>query len=158
MKVRKPFNKTLYDIADTKAKKHMVGWLKEHDHSNISTNETYYFDIVCTVDGDLPRLLYEVEIKNSWRGDWPDSWEEIRIPERKRRLLDKWKEECPDDVLTFVVFRNDCKKAWHIDGSTLLECEVREAPNRNIQKGEKFFHIPTRDAYLMDMTYDESSC
>ena len=157
MTVRKPFDKALYDVADTKAKKHMVGWLKEQGYTNIATNETYYFDIICTVD-DLPRLLYEVEIKYSWKGDWPDSWREIRIPERKRRLLDKWKEESPDDVLTFVVFRDDCKKAWHIDGATLLECEVKEAPNRNIRKGEKFFHIPTSDAYLMDMTYVESSC
>ena len=114
--MRKPFDKALYDIADTKAKKQMVGWLKDHDHSNISTDVTYYFDIVCTVEG-----------------------------------------ECPDDILTFVVFRNDCKKAWHIDGQTLLDCEVKEVSNRNIQKGEKFFHIPTSDAYLMDMTYDESS-
>ena len=156
MTVRKPFDKALYDVADTKAKKHMVGWLKEQGYTNIATNETYYFDIICTVD-DLPRLLYEVEIKYSWKGDWPDSWREIRIPERKRRLLDKWKEESPDDVLTFVVFRDDCKKAWHIDGATLLECEVKEAPNRNIRKGEKFFHIPTSDAYLVDMTHVESS-
>ena len=127
MTVRKPFDKALYDVADTKAKKHMVGWLKEQGYTNIATNETYYFDIICTVD-DLPRLLYEVEIKYSWKGDWPDSWREIRIPERKRRLLDKWKEESPDDVLTFVVFRDDCKKAWHIDGATLLECEVKELP------------------------------
>ena len=156
MTVRKPFDKALFDLADTKAKKHMVGWLKEQGYTNIATNETYYFDIICTVD-DLPRLLYEVEIKYSWKGDWPDSWREIRIPERKRRLLDKWKEESPDDVLTFVVFRDDCKKAWHIDGATLLECEVKEAPNRNIRKGEKFFHIPTSDAYLVDMTHVESS-
>ena len=38
--MRKPFDKTLYDIADTKAKKQMVGWLKDHDHSNIATDET----------------------------------------------------------------------------------------------------------------------
>jgi hypothetical protein len=156
MTIKKKFDKSLYDIADKAAKEAMVGWLKEHDHSNISTNETTYFDIVCTVDGDLPRLLYEVEIKYSWRGEWPESWDEIRIPERKRRLLDKWQEECPEDILTFVVFRDDCLKAWHIDGHTLLDCEVREASNRNIQKGEKFFHIPTNDAYLMDMSYESS--
>ena len=53
MTVRKPFDKALYDVADTKAKKHMVGWLKEQGYTNIATNETYYFDIICTVD-DLP--------------------------------------------------------------------------------------------------------
>ena len=146
--MRKPFDKALYDIADTKAKKQMVGWLRDHDHSNISTDETYYFDIVCTVEGDLPRILYEVEIKYSWRGDWPETWEEIFISEEKVKPLEKWREECPDDILTFVIFRSDLGEAWHIDGSSLLECTVRN----------NLLHIPTSDAYLMDMTYDESSC
>ena len=128
------------------AQKCMVDWLHEHDHSNISINKTSQFDIVCTVDQDLPRILYEVEVNYSWQGEWPETWEEVFISEEKAKPLEKWSKECPDDILTFVVFCNDLKKAWHIDGSTLLECAVRN----------KFFCISTSDAYLMDMTYDES--
>ena len=64
--VRKKFDRTLYDIADKAAKEAMVSWLKEHDHTNIDTNETTYFDIVSTVGPELPRHLYEVEVKYSW--------------------------------------------------------------------------------------------
>ena len=108
------------------------------------------------VGPDLPRHLYEVEVKYSWKGN-----EVARQLERvtytasvSKRLLDKWKSECYNDLLTFVVFNNDCTMAWHVDGNTLLECEVKEASNYKIRKGEKFFHIPVEDAYMVDMTYE----
>ena len=67
MTVRKTFDKALYDVADKAAKDAMVAWLKQNDHHNIDTNETTYFDIVSSVSPDLPRHLYEVEVKYSWR-------------------------------------------------------------------------------------------
>ena len=155
--IKKSFDKALYDVADAKAKECMIGWLKEKDHAHIKSNETTFFDIISFVDHGLPRHLYEVEIKYSWRSDWPDSWEEIRIPYRKLRLLNKWKEDCPEALLPFVVFNHDCTRAWHIDGNTLLEAEVKEAYNRNIPKGEKFFHVNVGDAYEVDMTYESRS-
>ena len=130
------------------SQKYMIDWLKEYDHSNISPDPTNQFDLISTGDGDLPRLLFEIEVNYAWQGEWPETWEEIFISEEKVKPLEKWREECPDDILTFVVFRSDLGEAWHIDGSSLLECTVRN----------NLLHIPTSDAYLMDMTYDESSC
>ena len=134
-------------LKDSEIKKYMIDWLKEYDHSNISLDPTNQFDLISTVDGDLPRLLFEIEVNYAWQGAWPETWEEIFISEEKVKPLEKWREECPDDILTFVIFRSDLGKAWHIDGSSLLECTVRN----------NLLHIPTSDAYLMDMTYDESS-
>ena len=129
------------------SQKYMIDWLKEYDHSNISLDPTNQFDLISTGVGDLPRLLFEIEVNYAWQGAWPETWEEIFISEEKVKPLEKWREECPDDILTFVVFRSDLGEAWHIDGSSLLECTVRN----------NLLHIPTSDAYLMDMTYDESS-
>ena len=129
------------------SQKYMIDWLKEYDHSNISPDPTNQFDLISTGDGDLPRLLFEIEVNYAWQGAWPETWEEIFISEEKLEPLEKWREECPDDILTFVIFRSDLGEAWHIDGSSLLECTVRN----------NLLHIPTSDAYLMDMTYDESS-
>ena len=134
-------------LKDSEIKKYMIDWLKEYDHSNISLDPTNQFDLISTVDGDLPRLLFEIEVNYAWQGEWPETWEEIFISEEKVKPLEKWREECPDDILTFVIFRSDLGEAWHIDGSSLLECTVRN----------NLLHIPTSDAYLMDMTYDESS-
>ena len=156
--VTKAFDQSAYDRADTKAKKAMIGWLKERDHCRIKSDETYSFDIISEVDEGLPRHLYEVEMKSQWwGGEWPPSWKEIRIPYRKSRLINRWKSECPDDLLTFVVFRGDCLKAWFIDGDTVMDSEVREVSNRRIKNGEKFFHINVGDAYEVDMTYESRS-
>ena len=158
MTMKKPFSKTTYDIADTTAKKHMNGWL-EHTQPQCTVNskETTYFDLTVKTDDGGDAQLYEVEIKYAWKEEWPDTWDELRIPHRKKRLLDKWKEDYRHCLLTFIVFNHDCSKAWHIDGDTVLESEVKEASNRYVRKGELFFHIPIKQAYQVDMTYDKGN-
>ena len=150
--VKKKFDKALYDVADKKAKEVMIKWLEKNTNStDINMKEDTYFDITCSINPDLPRHFYEVEIKYSWKGDWPRSWKDIRIPYRKKRLLDKWKKDNYNDLLTFVVFREDCKQAWFFDGDSVLNSEVKEVSNRNIQKGERFFHLQTKDGYIVDI-------
>ena len=91
--MKKPFDKTLYDIADTTAKQKMIGWL-EHTQPKCTVNseETTYFDLTVKTDDGGDAQLYEVEIKYAWKGEWPSSWAELRIPYRKKRLLDRWKD------------------------------------------------------------------
>jgi len=152
--MKKPFDKDLYNKADTAAKKHMIGWL-EHTQPKCTVNsdETTYFDLTVKTDDGGASQLYEVEIKYAWKTEWPEAWTELRIPFRKKRLLDKWKEKHGSSLLTFIVFNHDCSKAWHVDANTVLESEVKEAPNKNVRKGELFFHIPVEQAYQVDMTY-----
>jgi aminopeptidase N len=152
MTVKKKFDKALYDVADKKAKEVMINWLKNNTKSTeITMKVDTYFDITCSISPELPRQLYEVEIKYSWKGDWPKTWREIRIPYRKKRLLDKWKKDHYNDTLTFVVLREDCKQAWFFDGDMVLNSEVKEVSNRNIRKGEMFFHLKTTDGYIVDI-------
>ena len=72
---------------------------------------------------------------------------EIRIPFRKQRLLDKYQ----DHNLTFYVISGDQERFWKIPATVLKTCEIREASNKYIDKGEKFFHIPTSKALLVMM-------
>jgi len=156
--MKKPFDKNLYDVADTTAKNCMIKWL-EHTQPKCSVNseETTYFDLIVKTDDGGDSQFYEVEIKYAWKDEWPETWTELRIPFRKKRLLEKWKKDFKNYLLTFIVFNHDCSKAWHVDGNTVLESEVKEAPNKNIKKGELFFHIPVTQAYQVDMTYDKGS-
>ena len=102
-------------------------------------------------DDEPIKYFFEVEIKYSWKGEWPEDWEEIRIPYRKHKLIDRWVNQFIYDDLTFVIFRNDCKQAWFIPGDVVSKGKVKEVSNRNVSKGEKFYHINTKDADLVDM-------
>ena len=45
-------------------------------------------------------------MKNQWKGDWNPSWAEIRIPYRKHKLINKFKEL--DDPKAFLFFTFLC--------------------------------------------------
>ena len=124
--VRKKFDRNLYEKADREAKEAMVSWLKEHDHTNIDTNETTYFDIVSTVGPELPRHLYEVEVKYSWKSDeWPDSWKELRIPHRKKRnkkngshtCFREWVNDPAHDLPSTASINHSCLLYFRMDFS-----------------------------------------
>lgn len=145
MAVRKPFNRALYEAYDQKAKDILVSYLESKGHSIVRTEENYYVDVV-SQKHDLT-FFNEAEVKVAWEGDWPEHWAEIRIPERKARLLEKYDGE--DGVLNFYVFDKDLKKAWRIKDTLLTKESLKEAKGRYIQKGERFFHIPYTKAELV---------
>ena len=140
---QKRFDPNLYTLADTQAKDVISSWLIEKGHVITSTKENYDCDIVTEKDGSTYNS--EVEIKFSWKGDWPVDWEEIRIPYRKKKLLD-------NSNLTFYILRADCKQAWEIPATILSTiATVKEVSNRYVRKGEKFFHIPVEHATLLNI-------
>jgi len=140
---RKAFDRSLYIKADTLGKDVISSWLSKQGHNITDTTEKYSCDIVTEKNGIKHNT--EVEIKFSWKGDWPDSWDEIRIPYRKNRHLS-------EENLTFYILRSDCKQAWAISADTLKNiATVKEASNRYIRSGEKFFHVPVEHAQLLEM-------
>ena len=155
---RAKFDKAEYDKSNPIAIEAMEGWLAEKiPDLIIDSTEDYGFDIRGTINGGDSRTFYEVEIKYGWTGEWPENWTELRIPYRKKRLIDKWRKDYKDDLFTFVVFRKDLKKAWHIPADVVESSQVKEDPNKNVEKGELFFHINVKDIYQVDMTYDKSN-
>jgi len=155
---RDKFNKHDYNSSNNIAIEAMVGWLNNKIPDLIlEVDENYGFDIRGKVNGGNSRVFYEVEVKKGWTGEWPDNWTDLRIPFRKKRLIDIWKKDYKDDLFTFIVFRKDLKKAWHIPADVVELSEVKEARNKNVAEGELFFHINVKDIYQVDMTYDNSS-
>ena len=144
--VRKQFNRALYQAYDKKAKDTLVDLLKSKGHTIVNTEENYFVDVVSQKDGYT--YFNEAEVKVAWKEDWPTHWAEIRIPERKQRLLDKY--EGTKGVLNFYVFREDMKQVWRIKDTLLTKESLAEAKGRYIQKGELFFHIPYTEAELVN--------
>jgi len=147
MAVRKKFNRALYEAYDSQAKDALVGYLKKKDHVLVNTEENYHVDVISQKYGYT--YFNEAEVKVGWEGDWPEHWKEIRIPERKQRLLDKYQGE--NGVLNFYVFSKDLKKAWRIKDTLLTKESLGEAKGRYIRPGELFFHIPFVSAELVEM-------
>jgi hypothetical protein len=137
----------LYEAYDQKAKEALVKHLVSKKHVIVNTEENYYVDVVSQKHGYT--YFNEAEVKVAWEADWPTHWTEIRIPERKQRLLDKY--EGNDGVLNFYVFRKDLKQAWRIKDTLLTKESLKEAKGRYIRKGELFFHIPFTQAELVEI-------
>lgn len=143
--VRKSFNRALYEAYDKPARDAVVAYLIKRGHTIINNSEDYYVDIVSQKEGYT--YFNEVEVKVAWNSDWPTHWTDIRIPERKQRLLDKHQGE--NGVLNFYVLNHDMTKAWRIKDTLLTPSSLKEARGRFIKKGEKFFHIPYLKAEIV---------
>ena len=138
----KLFNRELYDRTDGIAKEAIQKYLIQNKHIVLTTKENYSCDIE-SISEDGTLCFSEVEIKFSWEGEWPKDWEDVRIPYRKQKLLDKIGRN-----LTFYVFRADCAEAWAISDTVIKEhASIKEVPNRYVPEGEKFFSIPVRNIY-----------
>jgi|TARA_R110002012_G_scaffold248488_1_gene424751 hypothetical protein len=144
----KKFDRELYNVSDTLTKGVMGTWLEEEGYTSIDDKENYGVDISC--EKNKTKYYFETEVKYGWKDKWPDTWKEVRIPYRKKKIIDKWIREGADGYLTFVIFRKDCKQAWFIDGHVVNVSEVRSINNRYVSD-EKFYHINIDDATLKDM-------
>ena len=147
MGTRKQFSRALYEAYDAPAKEKLAEYLVGAGHEIADMKENYNVDIVSTKKDYT--YFNEAEVKLAWKGDWPTHWKDIRIPERKGRLLEKYEGE--NGVLNFYIFRKDMKQAWRIKDTSLTEDRLREAHGRNILKGELFYHIPYTEAELINV-------
>ena len=123
MAVRKTFNRALYEAYDQKGRDALVKYLEGKGHVITNAKEDYYVDVVSEKHGLT--FYNEAEVKVAWSGEWPEHWTEIRIPERKTRLLEKYRDE--KGVLNFYIFDVDLKQAWRIK-DTLLTPESLGKP------------------------------
>lgn len=143
--VRKQFSRALYEAYDGPARTALVVFLESKGHTVVNNEENFNVDVVSQCKGRT--YFNEAEVKTGWKSDWPTDWSEIRIPERKQRLLDKK----GDGFLNFYVFRADLRQVWRIKDTLLTQESLREAKGRYIKKGEKFFHVPYTKAELINL-------
>jgi hypothetical protein len=127
--MRKEFEQEEYNLNDSRAKTAVRIFLNSVGIYTIVT-EDYNSDIIALVP-----LKHEVEVKKSWIGEWPSSWDTVQIPERKKRLLNNGK-------VYFWVLKNDLTEAWVISGGLLTDNRLKEVPNKKVKEGERFFCIP----------------
>jgi len=145
----RPFQKEVYDKVDGPSKEALIKYLQSEGHTIVSKKEDYYADVVSEKDGVT--YFHEAERKAQWKEEWPTYWSEIRIPGRKRRLIEKYKHQLEN--LYFYVFNKHYNKAWKIQGTQMIDAIIKEAtgPTYRIPKGETFYHIPYQEAQIVDI-------
>jgi|TARA_A100001391_G_scaffold179381_1_gene144363 hypothetical protein len=151
------FDRLSYALYDKKAREAMIKYLTDNNFTDIVSKEDYNFDIYAKKNKEH---FFEVEVKTQWRDKWNSSWKEIRIPERKQRLINIWREKYPQHDFKFVVFNNDLKQAWFIDAEVVDKASVGTIQNSRFTNAphlkEPFFHIPVGDANLVQIEKEES--
>jgi len=148
--VNRKFRPSSYRKNDSLAKETIIDYLERNGHTILESEENYSFDIKSEKNGNI--YYSEVEMKNQWKGDWNPTWKEIRIPYRKHKLINKFEEiQNENTFFNFYVIRGDCKQAWRIKDTLLASSEVKEAQGWRIEPGEHFFHIPYKDAILVEL-------
>ena len=147
------FNKASYIQNDARAKDALIIYLNSEGYTDIESQENFYFDIHSKNKDTVE--LFEVEIKNQWKDNWNPTWTEIRIPQRKMRLITNWETEHPESEFTFVVLNYNCKQAWFIPADIVKESKVDTIKNsRRVGEPhlkEPFFHIPLEEAVLKEI-------
>jgi len=148
------FQPNSYKENDGKAKTVVMDYLKSNGHTNLSAGENYSFDIKSEKSGHT--YYSEVEMKNQWTGDWNTKWKEIRIPHRKIRLINRFRELNQDlGYFNFYVIRRDCEYAWRIKDYQMTQECIKEIWLGNVGRKEHFFHIPYEEAELVKLRIDK---
>lgn len=95
---------------------------------------------------DSKKIFYEGEIKTGWTGDWPEKFETVDIPYRKKKLLTKHGKK----NLWFWVIAGDLKHAWEIKAKYLTEKHTGRK-NTTRRPNEKFYQIPIKHCKLLNL-------
>ena len=126
----------------------MVNWLgAKIPDLIIEPEDSTNFDVVGTVNGNGSKTIYTLDLNKNWVGEWSETWKYIYIPLDRKQLIEEWKKNYKDDLYTFIVFRKDLKKAWHIPADMIEHAKVTN----------ETYIVSILDAYQVDMTYDNSS-
>ena len=166
------FNRLSYMANDGRAKAVLKKYLISRGHKITDDKENFSWDL-STVSDSGSASFWEVEVKNQWGKVWNDNWKEVRIPQRKQRLIDKFYHE-EDKAkeygqanniskfvrpleLTFVVLNTHLDQGWFIPHDVL-----EKSPGQTIQNSrhvdaphlkEPFFHVDVKheDIYKIEL-------
>lgn len=134
------FKQEVYDENDPKAKQALRSYL---DSKGIPTviHEDYGPDIKA-----FQEVFHEVEVKKIWHGEWPNHWKEIRIPARKKRLMEGGRR------IVFWVLNDECTRAFCVHSQEMKDEYIAEFPNSWKPEGELFYNLPLDIGKFVDIT------
>lgn len=139
------FSRVAYEENDQKAKNAVRKYLDKIGIYTLITPEDFKADLHAYNPNNGDSRRHEVEMKNQWTGEWPDNWDEVRIPVRKGKLLDS-----ANDI-SFWIIAGDCKHAWVVVGSQMKPDKIQKVSIRPCPQGEDFYCIPVIECLLVTL-------
>jgi hypothetical protein len=131
----KPFNRSLYNRYDGKARKWFAKVLPEGYTAEDNPRKTGVDVIVRNEDGDIV-FYVELEVKCLWKRSFP--FRTLHLPERKKKYTSL---KYPT---LFVIFNNDGTQYKCVWSKYVLKSPLVEVRNRYVYRGEMFFDIPVK--------------
>ena len=145
----KSFDKKRYELNDTKGKNCITRFLKSIGHTVQEPIETMRMDLESVYEDTV--YYHEVEMKHMWTGEWPEVWQDVHIPYRKKKLIDYVLSLKTQPKFYFYIIRGDCKQAWKMNYRHVMKSKVVEVPNRAIRSGEYFYKVLLNEAELINI-------
>jgi hypothetical protein len=156
----KSFDKKRYELNDIKGKNCITRYLKSIGHTVQEPIETMRIDLESVYEDTV--YYHEVEMKHMWTGEWPEVWQDVHIPYRKKKLIDRILSSAKHNLkftyvpelktlpeFYFYIIRSDCKQAWKMNYKHVMKSQVVEVPNRAISSGEYFYKVLLNEAELI---------
>lgn len=137
--VKKRFDKELYEQNDAMAKALVALILPKN--LELKNNENRYGVDLLAYKSNKLIFYIEPEIKRVWN-DEKFKYEDLQIPQRKNKFCDL------ENPTLFIIFNKLGNRYLCVWSNDLINCPLKEVPNKYVYKGELFYKVP------ISLTYD----
>jgi hypothetical protein len=138
----KQFDKNSYDLHDPQKYKAIEYFNKKKFTAIVHPNK-HAVDLIVT-DTDQNTFYCEIEVKNNWKGKkFPFNDIQVLYKKKKHFTLDK-----PSMLMMFNYERTH---ALILHDKDILQCDVKEIPNKFNREGEYFFIVPVEKATFVEV-------
>jgi hypothetical protein len=131
----KRFDQSLHDQYDNAGRQVVKSYFSSRLNIIAKDNPNVYgVDLLLYKENRLVGYA-EVEVRNNWKTDaFP--YDTLNVPYRKKKLLE-------NELPTFFFSINTLKtRMFCCKAESILECEVKENPNKYVKSDEYFYKVP----------------
>jgi hypothetical protein len=140
----KRFDQSLHDQYDNAGREVVKTYFHNRLDIDAKDNPNEYGVDLLLYRNDKLIGYAEVEVRNNWKTDaFP--YDTLNVPYRKKKLLD-------NDLPTFFFSVNNIRtRMFCCKAEDVLNCEIKENPNKYVKSDEYFYKVPVSILKTIDI-------